>query len=127
MQYNDNFETWSVDTLRETRDDIVNIGDFISEKTGDAYFGERFVITSELVLNSLKTWPYSNRKYSDEYDDDIRRIEIPGYKAAILYKTYEDTLEVIAVMAFHTLTDPDEYNRIISERVAIADKKFEDK
>jgi hypothetical protein len=124
MENDIGFEVWSVDTLTETKVDIILIGDFIAEKAGSEYYGERFVLTTEKVLNSLKTWPRAHRHYSDDFDDNIRRIEIPGYKAAILYKIYDDTLEVIAVMAFHTLKDPDEYNRIVSERVAIADNKM---
>jgi hypothetical protein len=121
------FELWTVESLEETDDDIVSIAEFIEEITGDEHYGDRFQDTANRVLLSLNIWPKSHQKYSDEYDDNIRRIEIPGYKAAIIYKTYKDTLEVIAVMAFHTLTDPDEYNRIISERVAIADKKLGNK
>ncbi|MDR1861607.1 MAG: hypothetical protein LBQ41_01080 [Candidatus Ancillula sp.] len=117
-------ETWTIDALDETKEDIANIGYFIAETAGSEYYGERFIYTAETVLNSLKTWPLSHRKYSNEYDDNIRRIEIPGYKAAIIYKTYEDTLEAIAVMAFHTLQNPETYNKIISERVRIADKKM---
>jgi plasmid stabilization system protein ParE len=116
--------TWSVDAIEETFDDIEKIADFIAESAGSQRYGKRFSDTANVVLNSLKTWPRAHRHYSDDFDDDIRRIEIPGYRAAILYKVYDDTLEVIAVMAFHTLKDPDEYNRIVAERVAIADNKM---
>jgi hypothetical protein len=126
MGNNDEMETWSVDALEETNVDIEKLATFIAESAGDSYYGERFFGVADRVLNSLKTWPRSHGKYSDEYDDSIRRIEIPGYRAAIIYKTYDDTLEVIAVMAFHTLSNPNEYNRIIAERVAIADEKFKE-
>jgi plasmid stabilization system protein ParE len=119
-----NFEIWRVDELDETKKDITEIADYIAETTGNEIYGNRFANAVETAIYSLKTWPFSQRKFSDEFDDTIRRIEIFDYNAAILYKVYADTFEVIAVLAFHTLSDPESYRRIIAQRVALADKKY---
>jgi plasmid stabilization system protein ParE len=118
-------ECWNVGILDETLSDISKIARFIEEKTNSEYYGKRFDDAATAVVESLRTFPYVNRYYSDDMDDHIRRVEIPGYKAAILYKTYDKELEVIAVMAFHTLKNPKIYNKIISRRIAIADAKVE--
>jgi hypothetical protein len=124
MLHNEEIETWYVDAIQEAFDDVDDIARFIATSTKEKFRGEKFSSTTMAVLNSLKTWPRSHRRYSDEYDETIRRIEIPGYNAALIYKVYDNTLEVIAVMAFHTLKNPEEYNKIVTERVAIADKQL---
>lgn len=115
---------WKVDIIDEIIDDIDNIAKFIEEVTKEVYYGERFGDIADNVIDSLKNTPYIHNRFDDDFDNHIRRIDIPGYNASILYKTYDNTLEVIAVMAFHTLRDPEEYRRIINERVKISDAKI---
>jgi hypothetical protein len=125
MDGNDEIVRWRVDAIDEVFDDIDNIALFIEKKTNSEAYGRRFANTAKGILDSLNYWPNMNSRYSADIDEAVRRIEIPGYHAAFLYKTYVDTLEVIGLMAFHTLKNPKTYNKIISKRIAIADAKVE--
>jgi hypothetical protein len=118
-----NNQIWNVSVINEVTADINDIASFITDKTENSYYGARFKRVARDTIHNLQTSPYSNRKYSDEFDITIRRVVISGYKAAILYKVYDNTLEVIAIMAFHTLQNPKKYNALIQKRVKTANLK----
>ncbi|MDR0950375.1 MAG: hypothetical protein LBM13_01870 [Candidatus Ancillula sp.] len=116
--FSDDVEVWSVDTLREVDRDIAQLTQWYGEN-GDGKKSElKFADSVARALRSLTTFPRNHRMWEDE--DTIRRFDLPSHNVAIIYFIDDDYLEVIAVQAFHTLADPERYNRLITERVKIA-------
>jgi hypothetical protein len=70
----------------------------------------------------LSKKPQINRRFSDEFEESVRRVIVPNKKVGIIYKIYNKELEVIAVLGYHTMSNPDVYKSIISQRIKQQDK-----
>jgi plasmid stabilization system protein ParE len=91
---------------------------------GDGDKSERFFREStEKVLQSLTHWPYINKQWREDEDEQIRRIDMPNHKVALVYRVYDNELEVIALASFHTLQDPEKYTKLVKERLRVADER----
>jgi plasmid stabilization system protein ParE len=114
------FDIWEVETYKEARRDIAVLFSYIAEVTGNARYAGRFKFAVEDALKSLSTFPNTHPQYED-FGENVRRLNLPKHKVAIVYKTYEEERKVVAVLVFHTSQDPESYKRAVAKRLVRLD------
>ena len=112
----DCIDEWRVELSEKAAGDVRKLAAYYYE-VGD---GERSAIkfenALEQTLESLAHFPRINPKWDDV--DVVRRVDMTTHNVALIYRIADDLFEVIAVAAFHTLSDPAEYEALIAERIA---------
>jgi plasmid stabilization system protein ParE len=109
----EDIQVWNVRAIPAAQDDFLELIEFYREHGGDIS-AVRFEEATETLLSTLKTWPRANAKWKD--DDTLRRLNFPNHKVSIIYKIEDDDLDVIAIVAFHMLSNPKTTTNLINKR-----------
>jgi plasmid stabilization system protein ParE len=111
------FDVYTVKRLPQVEDDLRELTDFYYDCAG-MESASRFDGAFEAIVASLGYLPNFHRMFED--NPNVRRIDMPNHKVAIIYLVDNDKLEVLAVKAFHTLQNPEYIKKLISDRLKIA-------
>ncbi len=107
-------QQYTVEYGDEILEDIAELYGFYLDLV-DETSAERFRVAALNTIAALTTFPNSHPMWQE--NANIRRINMPNHKVAIIYLVKDEALEVIAVAAFHTLTNPEKYTQKIKERL----------
>lgn len=97
---------YSVFVTKQAQEDLIALEKFYYESAG-LESAIRFEEAVETALDIISESPYLNRRFSDKFDESIRRIFLHKRKTMIIYRIDEDRLEVIAVAAGHSSASPE--------------------
>jgi len=104
----------------EIINDITELYGFYLDLVGERS-AERFRVSALATINNLASFPNSHPMWCG--NNDVRRINMPKHKVAIIYVVKDDVYEVIAVAAFHTLENPDKYTEKIKGRLKLSNRR----
>jgi hypothetical protein len=111
---------YSVQLLDEVDRDIDELSDFYRDMVDDAS-AERFEGAFEEMIKSLGYWSRSNKMF--ENDDRVRRRDMASHKVAVIYVIDDEVCEVIAVKAFHFLSDDIALRKMVDERLELLQER----
>ena len=107
---------WQVELSEEAAGDARELAAYYFEVGDGERSAEKFEISLRQTLDSLASFPRINTKWGES--DTVRRVDMTTHKVALVYRIEDDTLKVIAVAAFHTLSDPSKYQKLVDSRIA---------
>jgi plasmid stabilization system protein ParE len=78
---------------------------------------EKFIDSLYSTLEKLEKNPRMNKRLSDNYLENIRRVHLPKHKVCIIYKIDDYKLKVIAIATWHILQNPKNLQSILNKRL----------
>ena len=109
-------KNWHVGFLDEALEDVDDLAAYYAQEGDGERSALKFRESFEQVVDAISSFPRIPPMWDET--DTVRRVDFPAHKVALVYRIIDDTFEVIAVAAFHTLSDPIKYEALVAERIA---------
>ena len=109
-------KNWHVGFLDEALEDVDDLAAYYAQEGDGERSALKFREAFEQVVNAISAFPRIPSMWNEA--DTVRRVDFPAHRVALVYRIVDDTFEVIAVAAFHTLRDPVKYEALIAKRIA---------
>lgn len=107
-------QKYSVNLTEDAENDIAELMAFYEELV-DAESATKFFNEAMETVASLQNLPLTHATFKG--NPDVRKVQMPSHKVAIVYLVDDDRFEVIAVRAYHQMQDPAQYQESVRERI----------
>ena len=107
-------QKYSVNLTEDAENDIAELIAFYEELV-DAESATKFLDEAMKAVANLEKLPRANAVFKD--NPDVHKVQMENHRVAIVYLVDDNRLEVVAVLAYHQMQNPAQYQESVRERI----------